>query len=154
VALPETGREGRLSMRDTRPIEGEFGSVQQKRAWMRENRALIAGERLTPFIRAAVAWDFTNPVANSGGQGLQFVNADIALYCTASPRLLHRLAATEWIGFEVNAHHSHAGVAVAECTLYDIEGAIGASAVCGAGQRRRAVPLRTSRLIGYTRTRR
>ncbi len=131
IAAPT--REGRPSMWDTRPIDGDFGAVQQKRTWMRENRELIAGEPLTPFIRAAVACDFTNPFGNSGSRGLEFVNADITLY-------LHRLPATEWIGFEVNAHHSHEGIAVAECTLYDVRGAIGSSAVCGVGQRRRPAP--------------
>jgi acyl-CoA thioesterase len=124
-------------MWDTRPIDGAFGTVEQKRCWMRENRELIAGEPLTPFIRAAVACDFTNPFANSGDRGLEFVNADITLY-------LHRLPAGEWIGFEVNSHQSSEGVAVAECTLYDTEGAIGTSAVCGVGQRRRTPPAQRS----------
>ena len=38
-----------------------------------------------------MAADFTNPLANSGDQGLEFVNADYTLY-------LHRLPVGEWIG--------------------------------------------------------
>jgi acyl-CoA thioesterase len=105
--------------------------VEQKRTWIRENRELIEGEALTPFLRAAVAADFTNPFANSGDAGLNFVNADITLY-------LHRSPVDEWIGFEVASHQSDEGIAVAECTLYDVQGAIGRSTVCGvANQRRR-----------------
>jgi hypothetical protein len=132
-SIPAPDREGRPTMWDTRPISGDFGALLQKRTWLRENRDLVAGEPLTPFIRAAVACDFTNPFANSGERGLEFVNADITLY-------LHRLPASEWLGFEVNTHHSHQGIAVAECTLYDVEGALGLSAVCGVGQRRRPAP--------------
>lgn len=126
-------RKGDLGMWETRPIDGEFGSVMQKRGWIRERRELIEGEPLTPFLRAAVSSDFTNPFANSGDHGLMYVNADITLY-------LHRLPRTEWVGFEVNNHQAHEGVAVAECTLYDEEGAIGTSAVCGVAQRRKAAP--------------
>jgi acyl-CoA thioesterase len=124
-------------MWETRPITGSafprsgpgLGAIQQKRAWIRETRLLVAGEPLTPFVRAAVAADYTNPFANSGNRGLNFVNADITLY-------LHRLPATAWIGFEVASHHSDAGVCVGECTLYDEQGAIGKSIVCGVANQR------------------
>jgi hypothetical protein len=117
-------------MWETRPITGRgFGGVEQKRAWIRETRLLVAGEPLTPFVRAAIAADYTNPFANSGDRGLNFVNADITLY-------LHRLPETEWIGFEVASHQSEEGIAVGECTLYDERGAIGHSLVCGVANSR------------------
>ncbi len=128
-------------MWETRPIslnpspslgEGQgrgFGGVEQKRAWIREARLLVAGEPLTPFVRAAIAADFTNPFANSGNRGLNFVNADITLY-------LHRLPETEWVGFEVASHQSEDGIAVGECTLYDTRGPIGHSTVCGVANAR------------------
>jgi hypothetical protein len=115
-------RGDREPMWDTRPIDGGFGSAGQRRAWIRETRTLIEGEDLTPFLRVALAADYTNPFANSGTDGLNFVNADVTLY-------LHRLPTTEWVGFEVNGHHSAEGIAVAECTLYDEQGNIGRSAV-------------------------
>lgn len=129
--LPPRGSgPGRMAIWETRPISGPgFGGVEQKRAWLRENRPLIAGQPLTPFVRAAVAADYTNPFANSGERGLNFVNADITLY-------LHRLPETPWIGFEVASHQSEAGIAVAECTLYDERGAIGKSLVCGVANQR------------------
>jgi hypothetical protein len=125
--------EGSLrSIWETRPITGgDFGGVVQKRTWLRENRLLVAGEELTPFVRCAVAADYTNPFANSGAGGLNFVNADITLY-------LHRLPAGEWLGFEVASHQSADGIAVGETTLYDVNGPIGKSLVCSvANQHRR-----------------
>ncbi|HEY7269737.1 MAG TPA: thioesterase family protein [Dehalococcoidia bacterium] len=117
-------------MWETRPITGSgFGGVEQKRAWIRESRLLVAGEPLTPFVRAALAADYTNPFANSGDRGLNFVNADITLY-------LHRLPQTEWIGFEVASHQSEEGIAVGECNLYDERGAIGHALVCGVANSR------------------
>jgi hypothetical protein len=121
---------GFVPMWETRPITGRgFGGVEQKRAWIRESRLLVEGEPLSPFVRAALAADYTNPFANSGDRGLNFVNADITLY-------LHRLPETEWIGFEVASHQSEEGIAVAECTLYDERGAIGHSLVCAVANSR------------------
>jgi hypothetical protein len=105
-------------------------NVVQGRAWLRETRALVEGVELTPFVRAASAADWSNPAANWGSNGLEFINADITLY-------LHRYPRGEWVGFEVASHHSSDGIAVGECTMYDEEGAIGASTVCAIAQRRK-----------------
>lgn len=107
---------------ETRWISGAQGTADRRRAWMREVRELVAGQSLTPWVRGAMAADFTNPLANFGDNGLQFVNADYTLY-------LHRLPAGEWIGVEATSHHSEEGVAVATCALYDEGGPIGRSAV-------------------------
>ena len=87
------------------------------------------GEALTPFVRCAVAADFTSPLANMGSKGLSFVNADITLY-------LQRLPATEWLGFEVASHQSVDGIAIGETTLYDEVGPIGKGLVCAVANRR------------------
>ncbi|MGE3960352.1 MAG: thioesterase family protein [Dehalococcoidia bacterium] len=116
---------------ETRRIQGDFGTVGQKQAWLRETHELVAGLAPSPFVRAAQASDFTNPFANSGSTGLNFVNADTTLY-------LHRNPAGEWIGMEVAAHHSSNGIAIAECVMYDAEGAFGRSSVCGVANRRRS----------------
>jgi len=118
----------REPMWETRVIDNGFGSTAQKRAWLRETRALIDGVELTPLVRVAFASDFTNPFANSGSEGLQFVNADITLY-------IHRLPSTEWLGFEVVEHHSEDGIAVGECVIHDERGAIGRSLVCALANR-------------------
>jgi hypothetical protein len=129
-ALPARTNENGPAMWDTRVIDNGFGSTEQKRAWLRENRDLIEGKPLSPFVRAAFASDFTNPFANSGSNGLQFVNADITLY-------LHRLPVGEWLGFEVIEHHASEGISVGECVIYDDAGAIGRSLVCGVANRRK-----------------
>ena len=128
LPAPDTG--GQPPMWETRVVDHGFGSTSQKRAWLRETRQLVENVPLTPFVRAAFAADFTNPFANSGSAGLQFVNADITLY-------LHRLPAGEWLGFEVVGHHSTDGIAVGECVIYDEGGPIGRSAVCGLANRRK-----------------
>ncbi len=129
-ALPEP-EQAQPAMWDSRTIDHGFGAVAQKRTWIRENRPLIEGVELTPFLRAASSADFANPFANSGDKGLQYVNTDITLY-------LHRLPIAEWVGFEVVAHHSSEGIAVGECALYDAKGAFGRSSICGVAQRRKA----------------
>jgi acyl-CoA thioesterase len=106
------------------------GRSEQGRVWMREIRQLVEGVSLTPFVRAASAADWSNPGANWGSNGLEFINADITLY-------LHRYPRGEWIGFETSSHHSADGIAVGQCTMYDEEGAIGSSTVCAIAQRRR-----------------
>jgi acyl-CoA thioesterase len=97
---------------------------------MREVHPLIEGGALTPFQRVALAADFASPMANSGTNGLGYINTDITLY-------LHRLPVTEWIGFETLAHHAAEGVAVGECMLYDEAGAIGRSIVAALAQKQR-----------------
>ena len=109
---------------------GEAGAgLGPKRAWISEVRELVEGIPLTPWMRVALAADFTNPFANSGDKGLGYINTDITLY-------LHRLPRAEWIGFEVASQHASDGVAVGECFLYDTEGAIGTSTVTALAQRR------------------
>ncbi len=129
LSPPQDARNGMGGMWATRPISGGFGAVGEKRLWMSEVRELIEGEPLTPFVRVALAADFASPFANSGDQGLAWINTDITLY-------LHRLPATKWIGFEVKNHGASDGVAIGECWLHDEDGAIGTSTVAALAQRR------------------
>lgn len=119
---------------EMRPItEGWFGAFEQKRMWLRETRALVAGEDLTPLVRVATAADIANPLANSATNGLEFINGDITLY-------LGRLPVGEWVGFEVARHLSADGVGVGECVVYDTQGPIGTSTVSAVAQRRLESP--------------
>ncbi len=88
-----------------------------------ELRPLVTGEALTPFIRAAVVSDIASPLANSASEGLEYINADAALY-------LARLPQGEWIGVEYADRVAADGVSVAHCRLYDEHGPIGSSEVC------------------------
>jgi len=126
-ALPESQNRLGNSM-SMRPVRGGMGFVGQRSVWLREERELVAGVPLTPFMRAAIAADLANPFANSGDRGLGYINSDVTLY-------LHRLPAGEWIGMEVVNHHATDGVAIGQVVLYDRAGAIGTSSVCGPAQR-------------------
>ncbi len=125
---PAEGMGDMGGMWATRPIVGAFGGLGPRRLWMSEVRELVGGEPLTPFVRAALAADFTSPYANAGDQGLAWINSDITLY-------LHRLPTTEWIGFEVVNHQATDGIAIAECWLHDEAGPIGSSSVAALAQR-------------------
>jgi hypothetical protein len=102
---------------------GGFWSSEQKRLWARDRWRLVADEEPTPVVRAALAADLPNPLANSSADGLKFINADLTMFLARPPT-------SDWIGAEVAGHVGHAGVAVGTCTLYDTEGAIGWSTVC------------------------
>jgi hypothetical protein len=108
-----------------RNVSDWFGSNGAKRgAWLAEIRELVEGEPLTPFTRVALAADFTSPLANRSENSLGYINTDVNVY-------LHRLPKGEWIGFQKINHQASDGVAIGECFLYDLEGAIG-SASCAA----------------------
>jgi hypothetical protein len=133
IAPPTDGRSGMGGMWSTRRIQGDFGSVGQKRMWVSEVRELVEGRALTPFVRVAVSADFASPISNAGDQGLEFINSDVTVY-------LHREPRTEWIGYEVINHGSTDGVAIGECFLYDEDGPIGSAACCALAQRRMTPP--------------
>jgi hypothetical protein len=126
---PPARTEGRQSAFLMRLITSGIGTFAQKRVWLGESRELVAGTKLTPFMRVALAADLANPFANSGDAGLGYINSDVTLY-------LHRLPSSEWIGMEVVNHHATDGVAIGQVVLYDEHGAIGTSSVCGPAQRR------------------
>jgi acyl-CoA thioesterase len=116
-----------------RPITNSgWGAYEQRRLWLRDQRPLVDGEAMTPFMRVATAADFANPWANSGEGGLAFINADISLYLTRDP-------VSDWIGFEVSGHVSHAGVAIGHCNLYDTTGPLGTSTVAAVANQRMSV---------------
>jgi hypothetical protein len=102
---------------------GGFWSDERKQVWSRDNRPLVAGEPLTPLVRAALSADLPNPLANAGAEGLSFINADLTLFLARPPR-------SDWIGLEVADHVAADGLAIGSCTMYDFEGPIGWSSVC------------------------
>jgi hypothetical protein len=109
------------------PIESEMSweirrvadwGVGRGKAWMRERAEFVAGQQLTPLLRAAVSADFAHPLANSGGTGLAFINADLTMYLARYPN-------GEWIGMEASGHVGTEGIAVGSAWLYDRPGRIG-----------------------------
>ena len=115
--MGDTGWEIRLI------TPGGFWSSERKQLWSRDGWPLVEGEALSPLVRAALAADLPNPLANSGVEGLPFINADLTLFLARAPE-------SEWIGLDVIGHVGADGIAIGTCTLYDTTGPIGASTVC------------------------
>jgi hypothetical protein len=129
LPAPPAGQFGER-MWKMRNIDAPFdGTARQRRAWMSEIRPLVDGAPLTPFQRVAVAADFASPLANRSETGLGYINTDVTVY-------LHRLPVGEWLGFESTNHHATDGVAIGECFLYDVEGAIGTASIAALRQSR------------------
>ena len=92
------------------------------RAWLREPWPLVDGEALTPYQRAVIAADVSNPLSNWGEHGLQYINADLTLHLARPP-------VGEWVGIEVTDHQAGGGVAVGQTRLHDEVGPFGVVAV-------------------------
>ncbi|WP_099021601.1 thioesterase family protein [Mycolicibacterium palauense] len=88
-------------------------------AWLREIRALVDGEEISPFVRAAMAVDVTASMTNFTTAGLGFINADYTL-------TLCRLPEGPYIGLAALTHCSAGGVATGTAALFDTVGQIGA----------------------------
>lgn len=97
------------------PVEGGFASGERTRVWTNETRSLVNDEPLTPVVRAALSGDVACPLANSGTDGLHYINADYTLVFGRQP-------VGVWIGLEVNQHIAASGLALASCTLVDTSG--------------------------------
>ena len=108
-------------------VAGERGfgapGPESRRAWLRDRAPLVDDEALTPFVRAALCADFASPFANSGPEGLDYINADLTLH-------LGRLPVGEWIGLETDDRVAVDGVSVAQCVYHDATGPIGWSSAC------------------------
>lgn len=131
IPPPDDTRSALGGMWKVRPISGGFGSHDARRVWMAEVREIVEGEPVTPFARVAVAADVASPFANSGDQGLGYINSDVTLY-------LHRMPVTEWVGFEVFNHGATDGVAIGECIVHDEQGPIGSASCTALAQKRKA----------------
>ena len=124
-------QSGMGGMWAVRRIAGGWGQVgMPRRLWMAEVRDLVEGEPFTPFARVATAADFASPFANSGDQGLGYINSDVTIY-------LHREPVTDWIGFDVVNHGATDGVAIGECLLHDEQGPIGTASCTALAQKRK-----------------
>lgn len=102
---------------------GGFWTSTRKQLWSRDGGALVEGEEMSPVVRAAIASDLPNPMANSADEGLRFINPDLTMFLARPPE-------SEWIGLDVTGHIGADGIAIGTCTLYDTTGAIGYSTVC------------------------
>nr|WP_246053114.1 acyl-CoA thioesterase domain-containing protein [Actinocorallia herbida] len=102
--------------------EGSWQSsgAAPRRAWVRDIRALVDAEPLSPFVRAVLAADLASPLTHWGAGDLAFINADYTLH-------LARLPEGDVIGLEAGGHLSADGIAAGHCVVYDAKGPIGHS---------------------------
>lgn len=97
-------------------------SAERRKVWIRENRPLVAGTELTPFVRAALAGDITSPLTGWGTEGLQYINVDYTL-------LLARLPTGQDIGLVATDHLSSDGIAVGTAVIKDHLGPFGSCSI-------------------------
>jgi hypothetical protein len=131
IPPPEDARAALGGMWEMRSVKGGWGQPGPRQVWMREVRELVEGQAWTPFARVAVAADIVSPFANSGDQGLGYINSDVTLY-------LHREPVTDWVGWDVIDHGATDGVAVALCLVHDEDGPIGSASCAALAQKRKA----------------
>jgi Thioesterase-like superfamily len=86
--------------------------------WIRETHPLVTGEQLTPLVRLSMAADLASPVSNASDRGLDFINADYTIYLGRDPQ-------GEYVGIQPYGHVSERGVAVGQCVVHDLQGAVG-----------------------------
>lgn len=94
---------------------GGFDTSDQARLWTEETVNLVDDEPLSPFVRAAISADLASPLANSGDEGVHYINGDYTL-------LLSRYPTGTWVGVEVTDHHAADGIAVGSARLVDLDG--------------------------------
>ncbi len=88
-------------------------------AWFRMNHPLVAGERPSPYQRAAVAADSGSGIGAALDFGTySFVNCDLTIN-------LFRRPEGEWICLDSRSLIGAAGCGMAESALYDEQGMIG-----------------------------
>lgn len=94
--------------------------------------ALVDGEPISPFQRAAVLGDATNQVCHWGSHGAGYINADMTLTLSRLPR-----------GYELGLRADNAissdGISIGTATLYDREGALGTCVVTTLSNARRRI---------------
>jgi hypothetical protein len=100
------------------PTEWPQAIPGRKYAWVRHVTPILAGEPLTPLIRAAMAGDLASAVAHWDGQEIKYINADYTLS-------LSRLPDGPYIGLAALTQSAHDGIATGTVVVFDAHGEIG-----------------------------
>ncbi|CAN5569992.1 thioesterase family protein [soil metagenome] len=83
---------------------------------------IVAGERNTPFVKAAMVAESTSLVTNLGTRGIGYINGDLTV-------ALSRLPVDDWIAVQADSHWAADGIAVGTATLFDRSGPFGTGVV-------------------------
>ncbi|MBF6241129.1 thioesterase family protein [Nocardia otitidiscaviarum] len=115
---------------------GDFASGRnsdRKSVW-HNLPALVDGEPISPFQRAAFVGDATNLVCNWGTDGVGYINSDVTV-------TLARLPEGHEVGLQARDHVSANGIVVATATMYDRHGPLGTAVITGISNARRQVDM-------------
>lgn len=82
----------------------------------------VAGEVLSPFVRAVIVSEATSLVCNLGTKGIGYINGDLTVALT-------RLPESEYLGLQADSHWAADGVSVGTATLFDEAGPFGTGMV-------------------------
>ena len=104
---------------EVRTVNRSFRTPGRGLSWVKLLYPVVAGEQVTPTVRAAALAD----VANGNAKVLDpaeylYVNPDVTLY-------LHRDPVGDWIGMDSVAFQHGTGIGVADTLLFDTNGPIG-----------------------------
>jgi acyl-CoA thioesterase len=100
---------------------GEHQNASRKR-FFNDGVSVVAGEKLSPFVRAVTLAESTSLVTNLGTDGIGYINGDLTV-------ALSRLPLDEWLMIQADSHFASDGVSVGTATLFDHQGAFGSGMV-------------------------
>lgn len=104
---------------EVRRLRGGFGELGPGRVWFRQHRALVAGEPLSPAMRAMAVADFSNGIAPVlPFADWTFLNADLTVTLAREPQ-------GEWIFSDAETWAAQDGIGVAATRLADRHGYFG-----------------------------
>lgn len=83
---------------------------------------IVAGESLSPFVRAVTVGESTSLVTNLVTAGIGYINGDLTV-------ALSRLPLDEWVLVQGDSHWASGGISVGTATLFDRRGAFGSGMV-------------------------
>ncbi|MBL8268515.1 thioesterase family protein [Steroidobacter sp.] len=125
---PEQGRESKIRFSSyeqfasgvtLRSVRGEFGKLGPGALWFHAHRPIIAGEAITPLMRAAMTGDFCNGVsAVLDFAEWTFINADLTISLARQP-------VGEWILLDAQTWIGERGAGLAFAKLGDERGYFG-----------------------------
>lgn len=88
-------------------------------AWISIPVLMVAGEAITPLVRAAATSDFVNAIGGINRPAeMGTINADTTLYLQRPPR-------GEWIALQVERSVEATGLGVSAALVFDVDGLVG-----------------------------
>lgn len=105
---------------EMRQAEGKYDQPGPGAVWMRILTPLVAGEELTPLLRAVIISDHGNGTSSVLPTSWVFMNADLNVH-------LLRMPVGEWVGLRSVSWFADRGRGVAHSELFDAGGGIGRS---------------------------